>query len=273
MLARRSSLVLATVLACASLALSACSSSGEGAVTPGNETRLSLGKQSVGDVTVELLSDAALSTGLTPIYVRLTAGGAPVTDATVAFMPMMAMGTGTSHSAPVLGAATRDASGDYATAVVFQMASSDMDTWSGKVTLARPGQAPIDATFPTLTVTDAGRAKTFAYAPPGSSMADKYVASLNFQGAPKVGLNPAVVTLHRMKDMTTFEEVGDATLGLDPQMPSMGHGSPGTVQPTKTTLGRYDAQVSFSMPGTWETTLTVARGGATIGTVTFATTF
>jgi hypothetical protein len=271
MLARRSSFALASLFACAPLALAACSSSAETGA-PADATKLSLGKQTVGDVTVELLTDRAPSTGLTPIWCRLTAGGAPVTDATVSFLPIMTM-SGMTHSAPVLGAATRDASGDYATSVVFQMASSDMDVWSAKVSVTRPGQAAADATFSPLTVTDSGRAKTFAYTAPGSSMAMKYVASLNFAGAPKVGLNPAVVTLHRMKDMMSFEEVADATLTLDPQMPSMGHGSPGTVQPTKTTLGRYDAQVSFSMPGTWETKLTVASGGATIGTVTFTTTF
>jgi hypothetical protein len=253
------------------LAIVSCSSS---AADPANaDAKTSVAKVVAGDVTVELLTTDRLATGLTPVFLRLTAAGAPITDATVTFLPMMAMSDGMKHSAPVLGAAGRDASGDYATSVVFQMPSSDMAAWSGKVTVSRPGQAALDAPFPALTVVDSGRAKTFAYADPAGGMATKYVASLNFDSAPKVGLNPAVVTLHVMKDMMTFEEVADASLTLDPQMPSMGHGSPGTVQPAKTSLGRYDAQVSFSMPGTWQTTLTVQRGGKTVGTVTFATTF
>lgn len=266
-------LLACAILAPSSLSALGCSSSADEppAVTP--STRTSLGKVASGDLTVELLTDTGLSTGLTPVYCRVTAGGALVTDATVSFLPVMAMSSGMSHSAPVLGAATRDASGDYATSVVFQMASSDMDSWSGKVSITRPGQAAAEATFPKLAVVDSGRAKTFSYAAPGGGMTTKYVASLNFTGAPKVGLNPAIVTLHRMKDMMTFEADADATLELDPQMPSMGHGSPGTVQPVATSQGRYDAQVSFSMPGTWATKLTVKRAGTALGEVTFATTF
>jgi hypothetical protein len=56
-------------------------------------------------------------------------------------------------------------------------------------------------------------------------------------------------------------------------MPSMGHGSPGSVDPAHTALGRYAGQLSFSMPGDWETTLTVSRGGAVLGAPKFATRF
>ena len=47
-----------------------------------------------------------------------------------------------------------------------------------------------------------------------------------------IGLNPVVVTLHESTDMgMTFTPVNDAAIALDPQMPSMGHGSPGSVNP------------------------------------------
>jgi hypothetical protein len=253
------------------VALTACGSTASGPETTVAKT--SLGQVVAGDVTVELLTLDHLATGLTPVFCRITAAGQPVTDATVTFLPIMAMSSGMKHSAPVLGAATPDEAHDYATSVVFQMASSAMDVWSAKVSVSRPGKDAVEATFPTLAVEDSGRAKTFSCADAAGGTTSKYVASLNFKAPPKVGLNPAVITLHRMKDMTTFEEVAGATLEIDPQMPSMGHGSPGSVQPTKTTLGRYEAEVSFSMPGTWETTLTVRGAGTTLGTVVFSTTF
>jgi hypothetical protein len=173
----------------------------------------------------------------------------------------------------MIGTPTVGADGLYHCEVVFQMASSAMGSWSATVGVTPAGSSAVEASFPTLTVTDSGRAKTFSYTDPVTSVVTKYVASLNFEAAPRVGLNPVIVTLHRMQDMMTFAPVDDATFVLDPQMPSMGHGSPGSVNPTLTSSGVYDGQLSFSMTGDWETTVTVSRGGVTIGAPVFATTF
>lgn len=236
--------------------------------------KTSVATVAAGELTVELLTDTQLETGLTPIYLEITtATGAVVTDATVTFTPMMAMTTGTAHGAPVIGTPTVDADGMYRSAVVFQMATGDAGSWSATARVTRPGAAAAEATFPSLTVTDSGRARVFAYTDPETSVVTKYISSLNFRDAPRVGLNPVVVTLHRMEDMTAFPPVDDAVFVLDPQMPSMGHGSPGNVHPTLTSSGIYEGELSFSMAGEWETTLTVSRGGVTVGTPTFATTF
>lgn len=185
----------------------------------------------------------------------------------------MAMTGGTSHGAPVIGGPALGADGLYHCAVVFQMATSDMGSWSASVGVMRPGSPAVEASFPSLTVADSGRAKTFSYTDPDTAAVTKYVASLNFEAAPRVGLNPVVVTLHRMQDMMTFVPVDDAVFVLDPQMPSMGHGSPGSVNPTLASSGVYEGQLSFSMAGDWETTVTVSRAGVTIGEPNFAITF
>jgi len=82
-----------------------------------------------------------------------------------------------------------------------------------------------------------------------------------------------VVTLHQTQDMMLFAPVDDATLVLDPEMPSMGHGAPGSVNPTLVSSGRYSGQVAYSMAGTWQTTVTVSDAGQTLGTPKFTTTF
>lgn len=225
--------------------------------------KTSIAVASAGELNVELLSDGPLSTGLTPIFLKIsTATGQPVTDATVTFTPVMAMLTGTSHGCPLLGPPTLDADGLYRLDVVFNMASGDLTgSWSATVGVTRPAAALAEVVFPLLTVTDSGSAKPFSYTNPDSSVT-KYISSLDFVSAPRVGLNPVIVTLHRMDGAMIFTGVDDATLVLDPQMPSMGHGSPGSVNPTITsTSGVYEGQLSFSMAGTWETTLTVTIPG------------
>jgi uncharacterized protein YceK len=227
-----------------------------------------------GDLTVELLTDTQLETGMTPIYLRVrNATGQVVTDAAVTFAPMMAMTGGMSHGAPVVGTPTAGADGLYRCDVVFQMATSPMGSWSATVGVARPGSAAVEATFPSLPVADSGCARTFSHTDPATSAVTKYVASLDFEARPRVGLNPVVVTLHRMQDMMTFAPVDDAAIALDPQMPSMGHGSPGSVSPTLASPGVYRGQLSFSMAGDWETTVTFSRAGGAVGAPKFATTF
>jgi len=248
-----------------------------GSATPApSAPKASLATASAGALTVELLTDTRLETGLTPVYLKVSdAAGAPVTDATVTLAPLMTM-MGTmpmTHGAPVASAPALASDGLYHGAIVFQMASSDMGAWSAKVTVQRPGSAAVEATFPTLTVTETGRAKVFKFTDPSTSAVTKYVASMNFEAAPKVGLNPIVVTMHEMKDMMTFAPCDDMAIALDPEMPAMGHGSPGSVDPVLASPGRYEGKLSFSMPGDWQTTLTMTHAGTVVGSVQILATF
>lgn len=256
----------------AALASSACAGSPE--EDPG-AALIRIATAPAGDLTVELLARASgLETGMTPVHLRVTtASGQAVTDADVTFAPEMAMSGGPTHGAPVIGAPAPGPDGLYRVDVVFQMGSSTMASWSATVSVVRPSSAPVEAVFPGLPVAESGRARTFSGWDPDAAATAKLVASLNFVSAPRVGLNPVVVTLHRMEDTMTFAPVTDASMVLHPWMVDMPHGADGSVNPAPTTLGRYAGQLAFSMPGEWETTLTISRGGATLGAPRFRTTF
>jgi hypothetical protein len=262
---------VALISSIAALTLAACGSS-----TPAPApTKVSLGTATAGTYTVELLADQALATGGNAVYARVTvtATGAAVTNAAATLRPMMDMGT-TQHSCPVTGPFEYDATeGLYLTGVIFQMAG----TWTATVTLTPSGGAPLTASYTGLVVADTGAAKTFTV---GTGMAAvKYVISMDFVGAPVVGLNPILVALYSTTDMgMTFTPVIDASFALEPWMPSMGHGSPGSVNPVHVADGVYLGKVSFSMTGAWETRVTVSRGGAALVSVpaqpiVFLTTF
>jgi hypothetical protein len=250
--------------------IAACGSSS----TPASATKVSLATAPAGDLTVELLTDTALQTGLTPIYVKVTtSGGQAVTDAAVTFVPLMSMSSGMQHSAPVLDQPAIVSDGLYHGNVVFQMASSTMGSWSATVDVVQPGATAVEARFEALNVADSNRSQVFTYTDPVTGAASKYVSSLNLTASPKIGLNPIVFTLHQMQDMMTFVPVNDATLALDPEMPSMGHGSPGSVPPAFTAPGRYEGSLSFSMTGQWETTVTVSEAWVVLGAPVFTTNF
>jgi hypothetical protein len=254
-----------TLLSSLALALAAC---GQDEQEPADQP-LSIATSAAGGYTVELLADRSLGVGLNDLSIKVTtAGGARVTDAAVTFEPLMDMGTMT-HSCPVFGGPVAGTDGLYHGHAVFQMASGMAGTWSATVGVTPAGGSRLDASFADLQVADRGEAKTF------TSGMSKYVLALDFKAPPRVGLNPVVVTLHETQDMgMTFTPVNDATFVLDPQMPSMGHGSPGSVNPTLVSDGWYEGQLSFSMTGAWETTITASRPGVSpLGSVMIATTF
>lgn len=211
----------------------------------------------------ELAAVGTVSTGLTTFWLTLTENGAPVTDATLTLMPLMTMPT-KSHACPLVGDVVAEGKGVYRAQLVFQMASSDMGTWKVDAMVERPGKGKQTLSFP-VAVADSGMARVFTV---GDT---KYVMSFSFDGAPKVGLNPAVVTLHTMKDMMTFPPFDEATLEMVPEMPAMGHGSSNNVAPALTSPGRYEGKVNFSMMGEWKTTFTVKKAGELMTTLSFDT--
>jgi hypothetical protein len=256
-----------SVLALVAL-LSACGSNASQTATV---AKTSIGQATVDGLSVELFSDNQLQTGLSPLYFKISDSEAHVvSDATLTVTPQMTMSGGMQHGAPVLGDPSADSSGLYHVDVVFQMASSTTDIWTLSVGIARAGAAALQAQFNALTVAESGR--TVVFSPTGGTQTD-YVASFNLTDAAKVGLNPVVVTLHQTQDMMLFTPVDDATLVFNPEMPSMGHGAPGSVNPTLASSGRYSGQLALSMAGTWETTVTVSEAGQTLGAPKFTTTF
>lgn len=233
-------------------------------------TRTTLATAQASGLRIELSTASRLEAGMTPIWIKVTTdAGAVVHDASVEVEPMMTMGDA-SHAAPVIDDATLSDADHYGCAIVFSMPSSMMASWSLKVMVQRPGAEPVVTTFRDVTVADTGRCKSAVCA----ATSAKYVVSLNFDAAPRVGLNPVTVTVHRMEDMMTFVPVTDAVITMTPEMPSMPHGSPGSVNPTHTSMGRYSGKLSFSMPGDWVTTIAIrTAAGDTLEAVAIKTSF
>jgi len=240
----------------------------------GSLSRVSVAMAAAGGLSVELLTDKALQTGLTPIYLRIaTTSGQAVTDASVTFLPTMSMSGVVEHGAPLIGQPTIASDGLYHGQVVFLMPSTSTGTWAATVDIAEPGATTVVVSFQTLNVVVGADVSVFSRTDPISPVSERYVASINFMTSPAIGLNPIVVTLHQTQDMLTFLPVDDATVLLDPQMPAMGHGSPGSVNPTLFAPSLYQGKLSFSMAGTWQTTVTISEGTTVLGTPIFATTF
>ncbi len=88
--------------------------------------------------------------------------------------------------------------------------------------------------------------------------------SLVQPASPKVGTNDYEVTIHNKIGMDSFPFADDYTVTINPQMISMGHGSPNNVNPVHTQNGHYNGKAVFTMSGLWRIYMNVSRNGAVL---------
>ena len=220
-----------------------------------------------GPWTVELRSDRTLGTGIAAIAIHVgEAAGTHAPDVSVAFE---AWRPATGMLAPVVSPPRPGTDGDHHVEVVLAEASPAEAGWSFTISVTSPGEESATVTFPGVPVVERRLAGTIRQ--PWATL----VLGVRFDAGLKVGSNPVTVALHEiLPGVSGAAPVRDATIHVEPVMPSMGHGSTGSVDPVGTgTPGVHAGALFFSMPGDWETTFTVSRGGVEAGRVVVAVYF
>lgn len=248
------------------LALSVVACSDEETTTPETE-QISLGLATADTVTVELLADASLHVGLNRVYFRVkkVSDGALVTSATIDQTPMMTMSAmSMEHSAPHEQPAAVAVDGLFPAYVVFQMASSEGNTWRID-TVVDVGAGAEDVSFD-VSVANSTSRKDLPMGEMGTA-----IVTLDFDEALKVGQNTFTLTVNQKADMhgMTWEPLTDLAVTVVPDMPSMGHGSSNNVNPVHVEAGRYEGSINLTMPGSWRVMLTFEHGGMSMGSLEY----
>lgn len=218
----------------------------------------------VGGMLVNVFAEDSLFTQYTALFieVRDEASGDILSEATVSVHPMMDMGT-MEHSAPVenpTGTTAED--GKFPCHVVFTMPGDE--GWSLDVTVFDPvGDRQGVASVP-VKVGDISPARVINRSPLDGS--PKLVMALVGPLQPKVGQNDFEVVIHRKESMMSFPPADNLALTIDPQMPSMGHGSPNNVDPSHVGAGHYVGTANFTMTGTWVIGIDIYDGNTPIDT-------
>lgn len=219
-----------------------------------------------GPWVVQVQSDRSLGTGLVALSLRVsTPEGAPITDAGISFE---ARRPASGLVAPVSNGPGPGSDGAYHLDLSLAEAAAVPDGWTFRIEVTRSGEVAT-ATFPGIAVAERNLAGTFAHG--GATI----VLAVRFEAGLRMGANPIRVALHEfVPGSGNPVPIGDATLHAVPYMPSMGHGSTGSVDPAPTgTAGVYAGSLFFSMAGDWETTFAVTRGGSEIGRVAVTVVF
>jgi len=225
-----------------------------------------LGEAKMAGATLQLVAHEPLHTGYNAVMVHATgAGGQPLTGAQVTYQPMMAMVDGKDHSAgteqPV-----EEQPGMYHGAVAFPMPSGpDLGTWALTVRITDTVSGISGETPFAVEVAPATLSGSFV----GTDESKVFLMAVQPGTQPLVGKQPFEVFAMTKEGMMDWPPLDDLTLEIMPEMPTMGHGSPGNVNPTPQGNGHYLGTVNFTMSGPWTVTVVAKRGQAVLGQVVF----
>jgi hypothetical protein len=220
-----------------------------------------------GSMLVKLYSADSIYSQYTKLYieVRDSASNEVVDDAHVELSPMMDMGM-MMHAAPFENPSSTDAvDGLFPCAVVFIMPGDMGWTLDVHVHNHHSG-AEGEANFP-LVVKTPTPTRTVTVTPLNGD--EPLVISYVQPTDPTVGINDFEITLHYRETMMAFPARTNYTVSIEPEMPSMGHGSPNNVNPTHVADGHYTGQVNFTMTGLWRINLNIMDGTEVVDSTSY----
>lgn len=204
---------------------------------------------------ISLYTDKEAFTGYNFVYavVQDLVTNELIKDAPVQFLPIMDMGTST-HSCPVEQPVFSVDDKAYKGAAVFIMPST-AGAWYFTVEATNPKSTETAILTFNVNVIAPAQPKLYSFV----SLTDgkKVFVALLEPRKPKTGFNDFNVAVFEKLNMLEFPGMDGLMLEIEPEMPSMGHGSPNNVNPTPTGNGHYSGKVNFTMTGYWKVNMTV----------------
>ncbi|HQQ94092.1 MAG TPA: FixH family protein [Bacteroidia bacterium] len=238
-------------------------------VNPSNPTdgMLKLGEVYMQNANAKavLYTPKDLVTGYNTIYAAIydSSNGSKLLNGHFEVLPSMNMGSGMSHGCPFEN--YEDSvpdNGLFSCAVVFSM-EGNAQQWNldfgfhnhqnekfgnGKLGVNVLASSP-SRLIKTVLSSDSNSTVMIALLQPGSA---------------KVGINDLELVMYKKKDDFSYLPVTDYNIEIEPNMPSMGHGSPNNVNPVHSENGHYKGKVNFTMTGLWQIKLKLYRNGTLI---------
>jgi hypothetical protein len=203
----------------------------------------------------------ALFTGYNEIYAVFTdsVDGSKLNNGHFRINPVMDMGT-MQHSTPVENSEDSVAVNNlFKSAVVFSMPGNSQQ-WNLKLFFHNHKNNKTGTGTLGVNVTDSNPLKLKTTTLSADSNAAVLISILQ-PSAPKVGINDIEFTIHKNKDNNNYPAVTNYVMEIEPNMPSMGHGSPNNVNPVHTQNGHYKGKVNFTMTGLWQIKLKLYKNG------------
>jgi len=176
-----------------------------------------------------------------------------ISNCNVTYLPMMDMGS-MQHSSPVEQPMWNADTLAYAGTVTFIMPSAG-GTWTVSVKAENPATHNVGEAIFGLNVINKPEPKLFSFV--SATNGDKIFVALVEPREPHTDMNDFDLVIYNKLDMLTFPPVSDLQISIEPEMPTMGHGSPNNVDPVSTGNGHYHGKVNFTMMGYWRVNMEI----------------
>ena len=208
--------------------------------------------------SVELYAEDSLFEGYNQLYLRITrtSDAQTLTNAEIHLFPLMDMIT-MQHSAPVeQPASVANEEQFFKGAIVFLMPSTPDMGWTVEVAIT-------DGVLSDTAILVIPKVKSLEEARKINVISQlddtKYFVSLIQPESPIVGMNTFEIAIHYKENMMSFPAATDLTVEIEPEMPSMDHGSPNNENPVHIADGHYTGKVNFTMTGWWRVHLKLGK--------------
>ncbi|MCC6182420.1 MAG: FixH family protein [Bacteroidia bacterium] len=211
-----------------------------------------------------IYTDKAFETGYNLIYVAFTdsTDGSALNMGHCNISPLMNMGS-MSHGSPVENTSdTISTNGYFRSAVIFSMAGT-ASQWSLNINFHnhKNGKSGLGSLGVDVSASSPSKFKSVVLALDSNK---KVFISLVQPTNPSVGTNNFEITLHQRVNGMTYPFIDQYTVEIEPEMPSMGHGSPNNINPTHVGKGHYLGKVNYTMSGLWYVHLKLFKNGTLI---------
>ena len=206
---------------------------------------------------IKLYADDELFVGYNRLYVAVydsSNSKLQITDASITFKPMMDMGTMV-HTCPVENptATVDEKTKAFKGAAVYIMPTTTSGFWTMNIEVENKILGQIGTAALPITVVEKDEPRLITFISEFDS-AKLFVARIDPVN-PAIGLNDIVLGIYEKESMMSFPAVDGYTIAMEPEMPSMNHGSPNNVDPVSIGGGKYKGVVNFTMTGYWKINL------------------
>ncbi len=248
-----------------------CNSEDPEPVIPGELIVLGTLEEPQTGLIVTLLSDQPAFVGYNNLKIKLADGaGNVVSDASIELLPIMNMAD-MQHSAPVEYPVDRtDENGFILGNVVFVMPSDEMGSWTLETKIAWESKGLHGSVTFDVDVVSPEEEKLVSFVADDDS---KIFVSLILPNEPKVGVNDFEILVNKKVTMMDWPPDESFSIAIEPEMPTMDHGSPNNEDPVHVGMGHYLGKVNFTMTGYWKVNMVFNHGDIEVGKASFDITF
>ena len=204
------------------------------------------------DYTIKIYAQEALFVGYNYILVQVkdNATGEILDNPDVMFMPVMEMNSGMMHACPLEQPTYNTSLQVMEGTITFVMPSMGQGKWNLGLKLKNTAGTEEDINID-VDVMQKAEPQLFSFVSTHDPNQNVFVALVNPR-MPQIGINDFEVVAYERQSMMSWPALEMLNIEIDPEMPTMGHGSPNNVNPIDMGEGHYLGKVNFTMSGYWK---------------------